>query len=108
MNFLIDGLKSWIIQRLSAVFIALFFLYLLAYFLFSPPQNFNDWQSWSDSLVNQILFSSFFALLLLHAWVGMRDVIFDYIKSQRLQNILLYALAVFLMGCAIWAVQVFF
>ena len=106
MNFLIDGLKGWLIQRLSAIFLAVFCLYLAAYFLFTPPQDFYAWQSWFKSSLNQLLFGCFFALLLLHAWVGVRDVIFDYIQPGQLQQLLLFALAVFLGACGIWSVQV--
>jgi len=106
VNFLVDGLKAWLIQRLSAIFIAVFCLYLCRYFLFTPPVNYSAWQSWLTSSANQVLFLCFFALLLLHAWVGVRDVIFDYIQPGHLQNILLFALAVFLVVCGIWSVQV--
>lgn len=108
MNFLIDGLKSWLIQRVSAVFLVFFSLYLLSYFLFFPPENVLQWQAWFYSLWNRSLFALFFILLLLHAWVGVRDVIFDYIKPQRIQGLLLFTLAVFLIICALWMGQILF
>jgi len=108
MNFLIDGLKGWLIQRISAIFMALFFLYLISYFLLTPPLNYDEWQSWFSSGFNRILFSGFFILLILHAWVGVRDVIFDYIKPVKIQNLLLYTLAVFLVVCFIWIIQILF
>ena len=48
----------------------------------------------------------FFISLFWHAWVGVRDILMDYVKPTGvrlgLQNVALLALA----GYAVWAVQI--
>ena len=44
--------------------------------------------------------------LLWHVWVGMRDVLMDYVKPVFLRLALQVFVIVWLTGCAGWAVQV--
>ena len=41
-----------------------------------------------------------------HAWVGVRDVLMDYVKPMGARLALQVATIVWLVGCAGWAVQV--
>ena len=41
-----------------------------------------------------------------HAWVGVRDIWMDYVKSVALRLTLQVLTLVWLVGCAGWAVQV--
>jgi succinate dehydrogenase / fumarate reductase membrane anchor subunit len=43
---------------------------------------------------------------LLHAWVGMRDILMDYIKPTGLRLALEVLVILVLVGCAGWAVQI--
>jgi succinate dehydrogenase / fumarate reductase membrane anchor subunit len=45
---------------------------------------------------------SFFAALLGHMWVGMRDVLLDYARPAALRQVLLFAAAFGLLGLGIW------
>ena len=44
----------------------------------------------------------FFSSLLIHAWVGMRDVLIDYVPIMGLRLVILLGIAVFLIAMAIW------
>ena len=44
--------------------------------------------------------------LLYHVWVGMRDVLMDYIKPVGVRFVLQVLVIVWLLGCAGWAIQV--
>jgi succinate dehydrogenase / fumarate reductase, membrane anchor subunit len=44
--------------------------------------------------------------LLVHAWVGMRDVWMDYVKPVAVRLVLQVFTIVWLTGCAGWAIQV--
>ena len=45
----------------------------------------------------------FFAALLAHMWVGLRDVLLDYAQPVRIRPYLLIGLAAGLCGLAVWA-----
>ena len=49
---------------------------------------------------------AFFAALLLHMWVGLRDVLLDYAKPAGLRHLLLGGVAGSLFGNAVWVVLI--
>jgi succinate dehydrogenase / fumarate reductase membrane anchor subunit len=49
--------------------------------------------------------AGFILALVAHAWVGMRDVILDYIKPVGLRLALLSLTAVLLAGSSLWALR---
>ncbi len=85
MNTLMHGLRAWVIQRVSAVYLALFIIYLFFHFICHPPADFSAWQLWLSNPWVFVASALFFIALLLHAWVGVRDVIIDYIHPVWLR-----------------------
>jgi succinate dehydrogenase, hydrophobic membrane anchor protein len=49
-----------------------------------------------------VAFGLFALALLLHAWIGVRDVILDYVKPPALRLALLAAVALFLLANGLW------
>jgi len=101
-----SGYKAWLIQRVSAVYMALFLIYFVAGWLVCAPQGFADWAAWMSSLPMALATAMFFIAMLGHAWVGMRDVLIDYVKSTALRFALMAGLAFSLMALGLWAVKV--
>lgn len=85
----LTGVKAHKWQRISAVYLLLYFSFAIftLYFQSSAHQfiHFNDWFSQQfNSLFG--LFSLIAVLLLLvHAWVGGRDIMIDYLPRKRLK-----------------------
>jgi succinate dehydrogenase / fumarate reductase membrane anchor subunit len=101
------GLKDWLAQRITAVIMVVYTATLLIAFL--TGQNFT-YEGWAGLFARQWfkLFSLVtFAGLFYHAWVGMRDIWMDYIKSVGLRLTLQIITIVWLIVCAAWAVQIF-
>ncbi len=99
------GLKAWLVQRLTAVYLAVFVGFAAAKFLWWPPHNFQEWTAWvADPLINAAL-GLFILALLLHAWIGLRDVIMDYVKPAGLRAALFAALIIVLAGFGLWAMR---
>jgi succinate dehydrogenase / fumarate reductase membrane anchor subunit len=100
------GLKDWLAQRLTAVLMAVYTFTLL--FAFLSGKNFT-YEGWAGLFAAQWfkLFSLVtFAALFYHAWVGMRDIWMDYVKSVGLRLTLQMATIVWLLVCAAWTVQI--
>lgn len=102
------GLRAWLLQRLSAVYLLMFIGYLLIRFAYAPASDFPAWRGWlADPLVN--LATGLFVLaLLIHSWVGMRDVVMDYVTHTGLRVALFTAIALTLAGCGLWSLRVLF
>ena len=106
MSWRASGLRAWLLQRVSAVYMAIFLVYFLGVISFCPPKSYADWQGWMTSTTMSLATALFFLLLLSHAWVGMRDVFMDYVKPYVLRLTLLILLAMGLIIMALWVLQI--
>ena len=99
------GLKAWLMQRFTAVYIGLFLVFLVVRFLTAPLHSYQEWIAWiAHPFVNAAL-AVFIVALLLHAWVGLRDVVMDYVKPLGLRIALFAGLIIGLAGCAMWSLR---
>lgn len=101
-----NGLQDWLIQRISAIIIAIYALFLLGYCLMQAPLTYTQWQSlFSVQIMRYASVVTLFALLA-HAWIGFWTITTDYIKSLwarlMLQIVVLAGIAL----CVIWGVQI--
>jgi len=78
------------------------------HFMLSPPADFAAWQQWLAAPLVSVSVMLFFLSLLLHAWVGMRDVLIDYLPWLTVRVVALAVLAVGLIGGGLWVAQVLF
>jgi len=100
------GLRDWLLQRLTAVYLACFLVYLMVHFYRQPPVSYPQWQSWIAHPAMSVASALFILAVLLHGWVGMRDVVLDYIHSLRLRLLVLSLIALLFIGCGLWALQI--
>jgi succinate dehydrogenase / fumarate reductase, membrane anchor subunit len=101
------GTRDWLSQRVTAVLMALFTLIVLAQVIFSSgPIGYDRWAGIFGSQWMKVLTFSVIAGMLWHVWVGMRDVLMDYIKPVGVRLGLQVFVIVWLVGCASWAIQV--
>lgn len=95
-NFSRNGLSDWLIQRLSAVLLAAYALFLVAYFLVQPAWTYDAWtglfaQGWMKVSTLLAIIS-----VIAHAWIGLWTVATDYIKPTGLRIAFLVVLGVVL------------
>ena len=100
------GLRDWLAQRISAVIMAVYTLLLVVVFLKSTPLTYAAWKDLFAQGWMRVATLLFAASLAWHAWVGVRDILMDYVKPDglrlALQVVTLLTLAVYV-G---WAVQI--
>lgn len=106
MSYKASGLKAWVIQRVSAMYIGLMFVYLLGKFMFAAPVDAAEFKAWATGPVCSVALLLLFAAILVHAWVGVRDILIDYVWNTAARVTLLSLLALFLIACGFWAAQV--
>lgn len=100
-----NGWQDWIIQRVSAVFLGLYTIFLMSFWLF----NGSDYSAWK-ALFN-VPFVCYFTLavvfaLIAHAWIGLWIVCTDYIKSSGIRLLVLACIYCFLLFDLIWCIQI--
>lgn len=102
----LSGLEAWLVQRLSAVFMLGFVVFVLLHFLVAPPHAYDAWRSWVGKPGVSVSFVVFVVALLTHAWVGLRDVTLDYVSPLAPRIAVLSSIAVGLFVVAAWAVRI--
>ena len=100
------GLPAWVVQRASAVYMLLFIVFFLVHFAVDPPQHYAGWHTWITSAAMSIATAGFFAALLAHAWVGLRDVLMDYVHVVTARVALLGLVGVGLAAAGLWVVRI--
>ena len=100
------GLRDWLSQRVTAVLMALFTVALIVQVLLPGELGYDKWagifsQQWMKLLTFVVIVS-----MLVHVWVGVRDILMDYVKAVGARLALQVATIVWLVGCAGWAIQV--
>jgi len=100
------GLRDWLIQRVSAVIMALYALFIVGYALYQPHL---DYDSWTRMFSSNVL-RSFTLLVLLalyyHAWIGVRDIVMDYVKPAGVRLAIHVVVILALLLYVIWSVQI--
>jgi succinate dehydrogenase / fumarate reductase membrane anchor subunit len=84
----------------------LFIVFILAHFIAGPPRSYAAWHGWMMSSGVSMATAVFFVALLAHAWVGLRDVILDYIHAMIFRVGLLVLLALGLTALALWVIRI--
>jgi succinate dehydrogenase / fumarate reductase membrane anchor subunit len=102
------GLRDWLAQRITAAIMAIYTVMMFVVFLRQPPSTYAAWKDLFAQGWMRIATLLFAVSLAWHAWVGVRDILMDYVKPDglrlALQVLTLLTLAVYV-G---WAVQILF
>lgn len=99
----LSGLPAWLVQRLSAVFMLGFVVFMLVHFLIEAPQSYEDWRAWIGNAGVSMALIVFVVALLTHAWVGLRDVTLDYVPLLAARIATLSLIAASLLTLGAWA-----
>lgn len=100
------GLKDWLVQRITAIIMAAYSLFFGAMLFVRLPLDHENWQAlfappWFRIFTLLFLFSLFW-----HAWVGMRDIVMDYVKPLAIKLTLEVLIVLTLMAYALWSVKI--
>ncbi len=105
----LGGISAWLNQRITAIIMLIFFIYFL-YFIFNlalnVDSNITSWQLIFTSVLNKIFIQIFILAVLLHALVGIHDVILDYIQCNFKKIILNTMLYLWLIANLIYSIKI--
>ncbi len=100
------GLRDWLAQRITAAIMAAYSVILAIVLLTGQPMSYPVWRDLFAQGWMRVATLLFAVSLAWHAWVGMRDILMDYVKPTAarlgLEILTLLLLAVYL-G---WTVQI--
>ena len=100
------GASDWLIQRVTALVMALYLVIMAGYLLMQPELNYDTWTALFSSLPVRTFSLLFLLSLFYHAWVGVRDIVMDYVKSAGVRLVIHVLVILALILYAIWSVQI--
>lgn len=101
-----NGVRDWLIQRITAVLLAIYTLFLVSYLMLHTPLSYNDWHALFQNTCMRI--ATFLVLLSIvyHTWVGMWMIFTDYLKCAYLRLTSQVLTVLGLLSCLAWGVLI--
>jgi len=100
------GLRDWLIQRITAVMMALYSVVLAGYLLLQPRLNYDIWTGMFSGQIMRTFSLLFLLSLFYHAWIGVRDIVMDYVKPAGVRLVIHVLVILSLLLYTIWSVQI--
>lgn len=99
------GTRDFIVQRSTAVIMAVYTLVLVLYAVFVPSLDYESWRQFfaftvGTMPVGQMLATLAFLSLVWHAWIGARDIFMDYAHHDGLRLFLEVVAALWVIASA--------
>ena len=100
------GMRDWLAQRVTAAIMAVYTLIVAAIVLMNAPLKYAGWQALFSQGWMRVATLLFALSLAWHAWVGVRDILMDYIKHDGLR-LTLQVLTLLLIAAYVgWTIQI--
>ncbi len=100
------GTGDWLLQRLTAIVMAVYTVVLVAMLVARRPSTFERWSEMFASGFFRMATFIAVAALLYHAWVGVRDIVMDYIASTRVRLAAQTLVGLGLLACLAWSAAI--
>jgi succinate dehydrogenase / fumarate reductase membrane anchor subunit len=100
------GWRDWLVQRISAVVMALYTLLIVALLLWHGGLDYAAWKATFGNELFRLATFIFMISLLWHAWVGVRNIAMDYVKPVGVRLTVEVLVIAALVGYAGWTIQV--
>lgn len=103
MSWRPQGLRAWLWQRLTAAYLAVYIVAAAIVLGLGGPWDYAAWRQLLGHPVISVTTGLFFGALLVHAWVGTRDILIDYCPPLGLRFAILMLMTLGMFATGIWA-----
>lgn len=103
---MVDGFKQWLVQRVSAVVVAAYVVWLTLYCMIHAPLSYYAWHALFSEMSVQIFTILTLLALAAHAWIGMWTVATDYLRNITLRLPFLVIVNLGLAALVIWGIRI--
>lgn len=100
------GLRDWLVQRVTAVAMAVYLLLMIGVLAAQPSLDYAAWTALFHAPLLRVATLLFFVSLLLHAWVGVRDILMDYVHPTGVRLFLQALVVLVLAAYAAWFAEI--
>ena len=100
------GLRDWLAQRITAVIMAIYSVIAAVVLLSNKSITYSVWRDLFSQGWMRVATLLFMVSLAWHAWVGMRNILMDYIKPEGLRLSLQIVVLLMIASYVGWTVQI--
>ena len=100
------GLRDWLVQRITAVVMAVYSVVAVAVFISNENITYSVWRDLFAQGWMRVATLLFAASVAWHAWVGVRDILMDYIKPAGLRLALEVLVVLTIAAYVGWTIQI--
>ena len=100
------GWRDWLVQRMSAVVMALYTVLILYLLVHHGGLEYAAWKATFASEFFRLASFVFMLAVLWHAWVGVRNIAMDYVKPDWLRVTVQSAVVAALVAYLGWTIRV--
>jgi succinate dehydrogenase / fumarate reductase membrane anchor subunit len=100
------GLRDWLAQRVSAVVMVMYTLLVTVILLSQSPLQYTEWKALFSYQWMRFASLLFLLSLFIHAWIGVHDILMDYVSATSIRLGLQVAVIVALVVYIIWSIQI--
>ncbi|RLM23997.1 succinate dehydrogenase, hydrophobic membrane anchor protein [Brenneria alni] len=97
-----NGVHDWLLIRASAIVIVLYVIYLVGFVIAANELTYEVWHGFFAMALTKVFTLLTLFSILVHAWIGMWQVLTDYIKPLPLRLTLQLAIVVVLVVYVIY------
>jgi succinate dehydrogenase / fumarate reductase membrane anchor subunit len=108
-----SGLSNWLLQRVSALIMSAYLIFMLAYFFVNPSPSYTQWSELHSSLAMRIFSLVTILSIAAHAWIGIWCVLTDYItvrligpKATPIRMFLQLAMIAVILFYVVWTLDI--
>ncbi|MEN5016295.1 succinate dehydrogenase membrane anchor subunit [Erwinia sp. Eh17-17] len=101
-----NGIHDWLLLRAAAMVMTLYVLYILGFIVMSGTLTYDIWRGFFSSSFTKVFTLLTLFSILVHGWIGMWQVLTDYIKPLALRMMLQLVIVVALLVYAIYGTVV--
>lgn len=108
-----SGVFDYLVQRLTAVVMAAYLIFLVGFILFTPDLGYTQWQALFEHLWMRVFSLLTLLSIMAHAWIGLWAVLTDYLTERamgKLGSVLRLTIQVILALVAltytVWGVEI--
>lgn len=100
------GMRDWLVQRVTAVIMSVYTVIVLVVLLGGVPISYAVWKDLFTQGWMRVATLLFAASLAWHLWVGVRNILMDYIKPDGLRLTLQVMVLLTIAAYLGWTIQI--
>ncbi len=100
------GLTDWLVQRIAAILMIAYLLITAVILFVLSPQDHAAWKSIFSNQWMRIATLLFFIALFWHTWIGVRNILMDYVHPTAIRLTAQVLVIVSLLFYLIWSAEI--